>query len=89
MMSWHQHNLGHLKTAALNVSTLRSVEVKSGRRRTYLEGEGVNHLAELIRLVIKGGGPVEQTPAAEHHPAWLQLFISTVHKPPTQTQLHL
>lgn len=55
--------------------------------RPYLEGEGVNDLAQLMRLSIKGGGTVEEATAAEHHPARLQLFISTVHKPPAQTQM--
>lgn len=52
----------------------------------YLEGEGVNDLAQLMRLGIEGGGTVEETTAAEHHPARLQLFISTVHKTPEQAQ---
>lgn len=39
-----------------------------------------------MRLGIKGGGTVEEVAAAEHHPARLQLFISTVHKTPAQTQ---
>lgn len=39
-----------------------------------------------MRLGIKGGGTVEEATAAEHHPARLQLFISTVHKTPAQTQ---
>lgn len=55
--------------------------------RPYLEGEGVNDLAQLMRLSIKGGGTVEEATAAEHHPARLQLFISTVHKTPAQTQM--
>lgn len=55
----------------------------------YLEGEGVHHLAELVGLGIKRGRAVEEPPAAEHHPARLQLFISTVHKPPARTQANL
>lgn len=55
------------------------------QRSPYLQGEGVNHLAELIRLGIERGRAVEETPTAEHHPARLQLLVSTVHKPPTQT----
>lgn len=35
-----------------------------------------------MRLGIEGGGPVEEATAAEHHPARLQLLISTVHKTP-------
>ena len=52
----------------------------------YLESEGVNDLAQLMRLGIEGGGTVEEATAAEHHPAGLQLLISTVHKTSTQTQ---
>lgn len=58
----------------------------SGIREQYLEGEGVNDLAQLMRLGIKGGGTVEEATTAKHHPARLQLFISTVHKTPAQTQ---
>lgn len=50
--------------------------------QAYLEGEGVDNLAQLMRLGIEGGGPVEEATAAEHHPARLQLLISTVHKTP-------
>lgn len=57
-------------------------------RRGYLEGERVNNLAELIRLGIERGRAVQETPTAEHHPARLQLFISTVHEAPSQTQVH-
>lgn len=52
----------------------------------YLEGEGVNDLAQLMRLGIKGGGTMEEATTAEHHPPRLQLFISTIHKTPAQTQ---
>lgn len=55
--------------------------------KSYLEGEGVNDLAQLMRLSVKGGGTVEEATAAEHHPARLQLFISTVHKTPVPTQM--
>ena len=51
----------------------------------YLEGEGVNDLAQLMRLGIKGGGTMEEATTAEHYPPGLQLFISTVHKTPAQT----
>lgn len=51
----------------------------------YLEGEGVNDLAQLMRLGIKGGGTMEEATTAEHHPPGLQLFISTVYKTPAQT----
>lgn len=51
----------------------------------YLQGEGVDDLAQLMGLEIKGGGAVEKAAAAEHHPAGLQVLIPTVHKPPAQT----
>lgn len=38
-----------------------------------------------MRLGIKGRRTVEETAAAEHNPARLQLFISTIHKTPAQT----
>lgn len=58
-------------------------------RRQYLEAEWVNNLAELIRFAIKRARAVQQTATAEHHPARLQLFISTVHKPPTEANTFL
>lgn len=54
--------------------------------KQYLQGEWVNDLAQLMRLGIKGGGTVKEATTAKHHPARLQLFISTVHKTPEQTQ---
>lgn len=89
-MSRHWHNLGHLRGA---VETRQSPGYSGGlrrnqpwvQRRTYLQGEGVHHLAELIRLGVERGRAVEEAPTAEHHPAGLQLLIPTVHKPPTQT----
>lgn len=56
--------------------------------KRYLQGEGVNDVAQLMGLGIKGGGAVEEATAAEHHPAGLQLFISTVHKAPAHTHKH-
>lgn len=53
----------------------------------YLEGEGVNDLAQLMRLGIKRRGTVEEATTAEHHPARLQLFISAVHKTPAQRNI--
>lgn len=58
------------------------MESLSNDLKRYLEREGVDDLAQLMRLGIKGGGTVQESPAAEHHPAGLQLFISTVHKTP-------
>ena len=52
----------------------------------YLKGEGVDDVAQLMGLEIKGGGAVEKAAAAEHYPARLKLLIPTVHKPPAQTQ---
>lgn len=59
---------------------------KSGLMEQYLQGEGVNDLAQLMRLGIKGGGTMEEATTAKHHPARLQLFISTVHKTPEKRQ---
>lgn len=53
--------------------------------KMYLEGKGVDDLAQLMRLGIKRSRTVEETTAAEDHPAGLQLLISTVHKTPAKT----
>ena len=55
------------------------------KERSYLEGEGVDDLAQLMRLAIEGGRAVEETAATEHHPTGLQLLVSTVYKTPKQT----
>ncbi len=49
---------------------------------SYLQSEGVDDLAQLMRFGVKRGWTVEQKAPAVRHPPRLQLLIPTVHKTP-------
>lgn len=49
---------------------------------SYLQCEGVDDLAQLMRFGVKRGWTVEQKATAVRHPPCLQFLIPTVHKTP-------
>lgn len=54
----------------VNLSTIvTTVTVLPKNQGVYLEGEGIDDLAQLMRLGIKGRWAMEEVTPAEHYPA--------------------